>query len=1426
MPNEKEMYEWRDKIRERYKNYLQTHFFFKDPELRQSFQRALGEEEGSLFKGPFLEPARNFQQGLSARELARECFPRKHDGLVPALIKERLYMHQEQAIQHVHLNQRNIVVTTGTGSGKTESFLYPILFELYRQHLEGELEKPGVRAMILYPMNALANDQRTRLGRICERLNASGSSFAPTFGQYIGQTPEDERNYRRMPENGSEDRLHGELIFRKEMRENPPHILLTNYSMLEYLLIRPKDSPLFDNGFGKYWQFIVLDEAHQYKGTKGMEMGMLIRRLKQRLREGGRKGPFRCIATSATMSSSKGHKEELETNKKPVAKFAQALFAENFSSADVIFGKYDKQANRETQPRRYHIFVRALEGAFLVYQDGRNQVVLNRKTEEEENGSYKNPLKPLEIALCQECGQHYYVGREKEGVLEEAIRDPSQIDFSVEYYFPLEADASGENIFLCRRCGAISSSDINCDCGEQARILVKKCEPREGNPDQLKKCEDCDYRPGGNSDPVQEIVHGSDGPNVVIATTLHELLWERDSKSKVLAFADNRQGAAFFAWYVEASYKDIRDRNLILRAMESTSIPSEGLSIKELNGILCTEWDRAKLFGQSYTGGDKRQKVFKSIFREALTDKRRLSLEGVGLIQWFVKIPDNIANNATLFNTLESPPWNLTKKETYDLLGHLLDEFRRQRAVDLSEGDLLWDEISPHPQPSFIADKPRRRKPMSQWGGSQSALVRYFLWRICDGSEVEKKKACEDLMRKVLNELSRVPTGPEESSILCYSNASFRLSSSWLRVRKITNKDPLWQCDTCLSLSSYSIKNVCTRNRCPGSLLSTKLQSLEKNHYRTIYQIKLPSTLSSEEHTAQIESNEARKRQERFKAGDTHLLSSSTTFELGVDLGELEVVFLRNVPPEPFNYTQRAGRAGRRKIPGLVLTYCRRNAHDLHHYEKPKERIIEGQIRAPRLKLTNTKIILRHMVATALSAFFRANQERFSNVKEFVGDWENPHIVSDVKRFCENSDDLKNSLLTIVPKGAYETIGLLGTNWIEKMAGEDSRFHDAEKEVSYDYLKMKQAVEELVEERSSRWTHKVRQLEIYMQTIANEDILSFLSRKAIIPKYGFPVDVVELEARQANKKITLQRDLSQAIAEYAAGSTVIANKLEWKSCGIKVIPGKEWPTKLYDYDGARNFTQDDDIPGHPRNKRRYLSPRFGFVTPLFEKPKEPSGRVQRLYTTRPFFLRFEGIEEPQTKTFSGIQFTQAQSGKLVILCEGKSRAGFYICRDCGAHFQNMKDKEIEHPSPFGSKCKGRLECFSLGHELETDVVRIQIPTLTDERDRHSVAYAVLLGAAETLGVPDTDLNVTITGGTTGDHVGIVLYDNVPGGAGLVTSLWDNEVFADLLNNARNRVMGGCGCDISCYGCLRSYRNQFAHPHLDRKRALELLTNLQ
>src|SRR5207245_360496 len=182
-------------IEDRYRQYLKTTFYFRDPVLRASFAEAL--DSGHLSKGPYLEATPVFQRGQTPRGLIPRLLGVQPDeDFLKAVEGDRpLYRHQEQAIQAIYRG-RNVIVATGTGSGKTEAFLYPILIHLY-QEFRARRIGPGVRALILYPMNALANDQRERLGEIGERLKESGSSFRFTFGQYIGETPEDERDSRR-----------------------------------------------------------------------------------------------------------------------------------------------------------------------------------------------------------------------------------------------------------------------------------------------------------------------------------------------------------------------------------------------------------------------------------------------------------------------------------------------------------------------------------------------------------------------------------------------------------------------------------------------------------------------------------------------------------------------------------------------------------------------------------------------------------------------------------------------------------------------------------------------------------------------------------------------------------------------------------------------------------------------------------------------------------------------------------------------------------------------------------------------------------------------------------------------------------------------------------------------------------------------------
>ncbi|MEL7654945.1 MAG: DEAD/DEAH box helicase, partial [Bacillota bacterium] len=305
-----------EKIKQDYFSYLQTIKPFKEKWLRDEFASAIREPD-MLVKGPILEISLPYKKGATLIELVNEGllsrqFEKLETDELP--LDRQLFIHQEKAIRKI-LDGRSIVIATGTGSGKTEAFLLPILNYLMREEENGTLSKPGVRALLLYPMNALANDQIKRLRRLLNNYPKI------TFGRYVGETKDRKDEAKEVfalnyPE--EQPPLKNELLSREEMQETPPHILLTNYAMLEYLLLRPEDSPLFDGPNGKFWHFIVLDEAHVYDGANATEIAMLIRRLVDRIVQ-SQHGRLQAIATSATLG---GGKEDFPL----IAKFAMDLF--------------------------------------------------------------------------------------------------------------------------------------------------------------------------------------------------------------------------------------------------------------------------------------------------------------------------------------------------------------------------------------------------------------------------------------------------------------------------------------------------------------------------------------------------------------------------------------------------------------------------------------------------------------------------------------------------------------------------------------------------------------------------------------------------------------------------------------------------------------------------------------------------------------------------------------------------------------------------------------------------------------------------------------------------------------------------------------------------------------------------------------------
>lgn len=333
-------------IKEKYVNFFQTSFAPNNDELKQKFVEL--KERGLLWREPYISISQRFQKG---RPFDKFIEIMHLDPIIKSAFNiDSLYVHQEKAISNI-VESRNTIVASGTGSGKTEIFFIPLLDYCLKN------PEKGIKAVIIYPMNALANDQVDRLrNALFEIYKQSGRKI--TFGIYTGQTPENthDEGFKEMANiaatcpscrkeelvadsdgktsyykcrRESDLRIDFQPLTREEIRNNPPDILITNYVQLEYLLLRKKDERLFD---AKKIHFLILDEIHSYAGARGIDVALLVRRFRRRILNGS---SIVHIGTSATLSKS----EKVDDRKLEIASFAETLFGARFAKEDVFEGE-------------------------------------------------------------------------------------------------------------------------------------------------------------------------------------------------------------------------------------------------------------------------------------------------------------------------------------------------------------------------------------------------------------------------------------------------------------------------------------------------------------------------------------------------------------------------------------------------------------------------------------------------------------------------------------------------------------------------------------------------------------------------------------------------------------------------------------------------------------------------------------------------------------------------------------------------------------------------------------------------------------------------------------------------------------------------------------------------------------------------------
>lgn len=288
-------------IKRSYKDYIGSFVSIKDERIRKEVSEAIKSEK--LWPDALIQFNPNFASGIDVSQMIKNGFPIHKD--LGLFFKNPFYKHQQEAIE-LGCQDKEFIVTSGTGSGKSRTFMATI-FNYILQHQEDSINK--TIAIIVYPMNALINSQSEELARYRQQYeNATGKECPFTFAKYTGQ--EDSQ-------------------VRERIQTTPPNIILTNYMMLELLMTRAGDEKRLRDCFLENLHYLIFDELHTYRGMQGSDVSFLIRRIKAQAKK-----PVLCFGTSATMVAD--DKLSYKEQRQKVAEVASCIFGSSYDINQVV----------------------------------------------------------------------------------------------------------------------------------------------------------------------------------------------------------------------------------------------------------------------------------------------------------------------------------------------------------------------------------------------------------------------------------------------------------------------------------------------------------------------------------------------------------------------------------------------------------------------------------------------------------------------------------------------------------------------------------------------------------------------------------------------------------------------------------------------------------------------------------------------------------------------------------------------------------------------------------------------------------------------------------------------------------------------------------------------------------------------------------
>ena len=1161
-------------------------------------------------------------------------------------------------------------------------------------------------------------------------------------------------------------------------------------------------------------------------------------------------------------------------------------------------------------PARYHLAVTGIEGGV---------VRLHAEAEEgwwdfrpKKSHKDENDVPYFSLLPCRNCGEPYLEGWYSNGTISgKPIPGAERTVFRIAALAKAAAiemgagedetlDEPAEYLYIDAETGIAGSADA------PGRVRVIRCELREDREEKrhyLRACVVCGNRAARFPEPISPMHPGNDALAAVATQVLFEALPGLDDGSesrplagrKLLAFSDNRQDAAFFAPFFERTSLDVALRACIAHAVqEDTDLGGAPLRqvrdrVWRLMGSSGCAAFKAHHATADQSDADARETLFAQIVAEFFSPGLvRVSLEGLGI----ASVEYDSRSLDGLVEEIRTVCADLADEEARAFAELTLDRIRSERAIADPEGrldlsdDAIWGPFRNQSGRCMVLER-NPRQSRSTLGllprGTASNRSTWILEARLNLSRDQAFQVLERFWHRARRERLLLRAGP---------GYGLNLDKLWIADG---SRRPVYECETCGTRTFRSARSVCPSWKCDGSLIGKTVEDrqalIEQNHYAHLYLrdtdgLGRGRNAVAKEHSAVIGGQLRETIEEDFRTGRVNLLSCTTTLELGVDLGDLEAIVCKNVPPGVVNYQQRTGRAGRRaQAAPVALTIARNSNYDQACFGRFRGYLSDPPA-VPYLALDNADFFRRHQVSMILARFFRTHIVKTGTgapqLKDLFGDsLAEPDVRAFVDTFLNWSEsdegvearDQAHRLVSTLAE-EFRPIGLQG----EELA---AHTRDVLAQFVHDVACRWQLLQERrMEARDQDRDNIAAIMQRQQRNLLHQFLVNALSRSAVIPTYSFPVHTCRLEIIRGRGQyatpfgdldadLQLDRSASLAISEYAPEAEIVAGGRIWTSRGIVRYPKDFMPIRGYrvcNSCGHVVITDDlRDLEGicsqcsapwtGIRREGRFIEPK-GFLTSVSDRKGRDPGSTRlrqrsadeaRLVTRAPVH-RYENTDLARVRTFHAPAFpadgNRDLRGRLLIMNRGPHGGGYLRCPRCefstpaGQDARYGKVVQVKHESPrTGERCPVTelRSPVDLGHVFETDVRAFAfarpIPRFDgddatgEEGFLRTLAEALRLAAVRLLQVDSRDLAASFQKDRYSPVA--ILYDSVPGGAGYSRRLGSGGALSttNLVRKAVDVLNCRANCASSCVRCLNDYGNQAHWEDFDRHAVLPWLEAL-